>query len=199
MIPIPEEHPMAPINPYGETKAAVERMLPWYEKQFGLRSVSLRYFNAAGATERQGGPPPGDPPDPERAQVALGQRPAISCTATITRRAMAPACATTSRFRPGGGACWRWTGQMRRARSTTPGSGLGFTNREVIEAARTVTGEPIPVHEEPRRQAIRRTRRVAGQDPCGAWLVAGARTSRTSSKRRGAGTASTRRVRGIGA
>ena len=54
MNPIPEEHPMSPINPYGETKAAVERLLPWYEKQFGLNSVSLRYFNAAGATTRLG-------------------------------------------------------------------------------------------------------------------------------------------------
>jgi UDP-glucose-4-epimerase GalE len=47
--PITEDHPKNPINPYGETKLAVERALPHYERAYGLRSVSLRYFNAAGA------------------------------------------------------------------------------------------------------------------------------------------------------
>jgi UDP-glucose-4-epimerase GalE len=47
--PITEDHPKAPINPYGETKLAVERALPHYERAYGLKSVCLRYFNAAGA------------------------------------------------------------------------------------------------------------------------------------------------------
>ena len=47
--PIPETHPTRPINPYGETKLAVERALPHYERAYGVRTVSLRYFNAAGA------------------------------------------------------------------------------------------------------------------------------------------------------
>jgi UDP-glucose 4-epimerase len=47
--PITEDHPTRPINPYGETKLAVERALPHYERAYGLRSVALRYFNAAGA------------------------------------------------------------------------------------------------------------------------------------------------------
>ena len=47
--PITEEHPTQPINAYGETKLAVERALPHYERAYGLRSVRLRYFNAAGA------------------------------------------------------------------------------------------------------------------------------------------------------
>lgn len=47
--PIPEDHPTRPLNPYGETKLAVERALPHYEQAYGLRWVSLRYFNAAGA------------------------------------------------------------------------------------------------------------------------------------------------------
>lgn len=47
--PITEEHPREPINAYGETKLAVERALPHYEKAYGIRSVVLRYFNAAGA------------------------------------------------------------------------------------------------------------------------------------------------------
>ena len=47
--PISETHPQRPINAYGETKLAVERALPHFERAFGLRSVALRYFNAAGA------------------------------------------------------------------------------------------------------------------------------------------------------
>jgi UDP-glucose 4-epimerase len=44
-----ESAPLHPENPYGESKLMVEQMLPWYERAFGLRSVALRYFNAAGA------------------------------------------------------------------------------------------------------------------------------------------------------
>jgi UDP-glucose-4-epimerase GalE len=47
--PISETHPQRPINSYGETKLAVERALPHFERAYGLRSVALRYFNAAGA------------------------------------------------------------------------------------------------------------------------------------------------------
>jgi UDP-glucose-4-epimerase GalE len=47
--PIPETHPQRPINSYGETKLAIERTLPHFERAYGVRSVALRYFNAAGA------------------------------------------------------------------------------------------------------------------------------------------------------
>ena len=47
--PIDEDHPQRPINTYGETKLAIERALPHFERAYGLRSVVLRYFNAAGA------------------------------------------------------------------------------------------------------------------------------------------------------
>ena len=47
--PITEEHPRRPINAYGETKLAIELALPHYERAYGLRSIALRYFNAAGA------------------------------------------------------------------------------------------------------------------------------------------------------
>ncbi len=49
-IPIDEEHPLAPVNPYGETKYFIERMLRHYDRAYGLRFVSLRYFNACGAS-----------------------------------------------------------------------------------------------------------------------------------------------------
>ena len=48
-VPIRETTPQLPVNPYGETKLAIERALRWYGEAYGLRSVSLRYFNAAGA------------------------------------------------------------------------------------------------------------------------------------------------------
>lgn len=49
-VPIDEDHSKRPVNPYGESKLAIERMLAWYAKAYGFRCVSLRYFNAAGAT-----------------------------------------------------------------------------------------------------------------------------------------------------
>ncbi len=54
VTPIPEDAPLAPINPYGETKRTFEGMLRWYGVAYGLRSVALRYFNVAGASERNG-------------------------------------------------------------------------------------------------------------------------------------------------
>jgi UDP-glucose-4-epimerase GalE len=48
-VPLVETHPTVPINPYGQTKLAVEQALPHYERAYGIRSIRLRYFNAAGA------------------------------------------------------------------------------------------------------------------------------------------------------
>jgi len=49
-LPIPEDHPKNPENPYGESKLMVEKIMKWYQKTHGLNSVALRYFNAAGAS-----------------------------------------------------------------------------------------------------------------------------------------------------
>ena len=51
-IPIDETHPQKPVNPYGWTKFMTERILETYDTAYGMKSVSLRYFNAAGASER---------------------------------------------------------------------------------------------------------------------------------------------------
>ena len=48
-VPIAETHPTVPINPYGQTKLAIEQALPHFERAYGIRSIRLRYFNAAGA------------------------------------------------------------------------------------------------------------------------------------------------------
>jgi UDP-glucose 4-epimerase len=53
-VPIREDHPTDPVNPYGETKLVIERALAWYHRAYGIQSVALRYFNAAGATEELG-------------------------------------------------------------------------------------------------------------------------------------------------
>lgn len=50
VVPIPEDHPKNPTNPYGESKLMVEKVLSWYDNIFNIRSICLRYFNAAGAT-----------------------------------------------------------------------------------------------------------------------------------------------------
>lgn len=53
-VPIPENDPKEPENPYGETKLVVERLLRWYDGAYGIKSISIRFFNAAGATDRFG-------------------------------------------------------------------------------------------------------------------------------------------------
>ena len=50
-VPIPENDPKEPENPYGETKLVVERLLKWYDKAYGFKSISIRFFNAAGAMQ----------------------------------------------------------------------------------------------------------------------------------------------------
>ena len=53
-VPIPEDHPFDPVNPYGESKVIVEKMLRWLDACSGLRSIALRYFNACGADPESG-------------------------------------------------------------------------------------------------------------------------------------------------
>ena len=132
----------------------------------GLGAVSLRYFNVAGASGRAGrGPRARDPPDPAR-PAGRGRAGATTCSssAPTTRRddgtavrdyihvedlaRRAPARARRSRARAA-------------TRSTTSATGTGFSVRQVIEAARTVTGREIEVREEaaPRRRPAAARRR----------------------------------------
>jgi UDP-glucose 4-epimerase len=152
-LPIPEDAPLVPTNPYAETKVVVERLLPWYDSRCGLRSVSLRYFNAAGATEALGEDHrPETHLIPVILQVALGTRPALDLYGTD--------------YPTPDGTCVRdYVHVVDLARAHllalarcqegsaiyNLGAGRGFSNREVIDAARRVTGRPIPVRERPRR------------------------------------------------
>jgi UDP-glucose-4-epimerase GalE len=76
-VPLAEEHPVRPLNPYGESKAVLERALGYYRQAYGLQAVSLRYFNAAGAAADT---TIGEDHDPEThliplaLQAVLGQR-----------------------------------------------------------------------------------------------------------------------------
>jgi len=155
--PICEDDPLRPTNAYGESKLLVEQMLAWFHRIHGLRYASLRYFNAAGASGELG-----EDHHPEShlipivLQVAMGKRESVSIFGTD--------------YPTHDGTCVRdyiHVSDLASAhvlalealgKQSEPerliynlGNGRGFTVREVIEAARRVTGHPIPAVEAPRR------------------------------------------------
>jgi UDP-glucose 4-epimerase len=152
--PIQEDDRLKPTNAYGESKLLVERMLEWLNRIHGLRYASLRYFNAAGATERLG-----ELHEPEThlipliLQVVAGKRDHISIFGTD--------------YPTPDGTCVRdyihvidlaeahilaLEGLETQSKLIyNLGNGRGFSVREVIEATRKVTGHPIPAVEAPRR------------------------------------------------
>src|SRR5437588_7175657 len=82
-VPIDEETPERPINPYGESKLAFEKILRWYDAIHGLQFVSLRYFNAAGASEKFGEHHCFETHlIPNVLKVALGQKPHVEIFGT---------------------------------------------------------------------------------------------------------------------
>lgn len=171
-VPIDEAHPKQPINPYGRSKWFVEQMLEDFDRAYGLRSISLRYFNAAGA-DPEG--ELGECHEPEThlipliLQVASGRRthigvygedyPTPDGTCVRDYIHVEDLCSAhllaLQRLLAGGGS----------ARYNL-GNGNGFSVREVIEAARRITGHAIPAVVQPRR---------AGDPPV---LVADARAAR---------------------
>lgn len=156
-IPILEHDRQVPTNPYGESKLIVEHMLKWCDLAHGLKYCALRYFNVAGA--RADGSI-GEDHRPEThlipliLQVAQGKREKLSLFGTD--------------YPTKDGTCIRdyihvddlidahmlALDYLRAGNPSTAfnlGNGQGFSNREIIEAARRVTGHPIPVVEEGRR------------------------------------------------
>lgn len=148
--PIEEGDPTRPTNPYGETKLAVERALGWYGLAYGLRSISLRYFNAAGATERRG-----ERHDPEThliplvLQAAAGQRPAVTVfgddyptrDGTCVRDYVHVADLADAHVR----ALEALAAGHGTAAYNLGCGGEGYSVAEVIEVARRITGRTIPV------------------------------------------------------
>ncbi len=144
--PIEESDPMQPTNPYGETKLAFERALRWYENAFGLRSASLRYFNAAGATERCG-----EMHDPETHLIPL-----VLDVAAGTRESVT---IFGQDYPTPDGTCIRdyiHVVDLARAHVLALGAigershiynlgcgGAGYSVRQVIDAAERVTGRTI--------------------------------------------------------
>ena len=156
-VPIDEAHPKAPINPYGRSKWMVEQMLSDYDRAYALKSVCLRYFNAAGA-DPEG--ELGERHEPEThlvpliLQVASGRRPHIgvygddyptpdgTCVRDYVHvEDLCSAHLLALRQLLDGAGSARYN----------LGNGNGFSVREVIDAARRISGHPIPVKQEPRR------------------------------------------------
>ncbi len=150
-IPITEDTPQRPVNPYGESKLMYEKVLGWYQQIHGLRPVFLRYFNASGAT-----PTFGEDHEPEThlipnvIKVALGQKPCVNVFGND--------------YNTPDGTCIRdyihivdlgrahilaLTGSHTGAFNL--GTGTGFSVREVIDVVRQVTGHPVPEEFSPRR------------------------------------------------
>ena len=150
-VPIDEAHPSSPINPYGRSKWMVEQMLADYDAAYGLKSVCLRYFNAAGA-DPEGAL--GECHEPEThlvplvLQVASGRRPHITvygddyptADGTCVRDYIHVADLCSAHML----ALRQLLDGAGSARFNL-GNGNGFSVREVIEAARRVTGHDIPV------------------------------------------------------
>lgn len=152
--PIREDAPLQPTNPYGESKLIVEKMLSWMYRVHGFPYASLRYFNVAGAAAGRG-----EAHEPEShliplvLDVALGRRQQIriygndyptpdgTCVRDyIHIEDLAEAHLLALEALEGGG-----------QRIYNIGNGSGFTVLEVIDAARRVTGHPIPVEVVDRR------------------------------------------------
>jgi UDP-glucose 4-epimerase len=144
-LPIEESAPTDPMSPYGETKLAFERALRWYDAAYGIHSVSLRYFNAAGASERSG-----ERHDPETHLIPLVLQAAAGKRAAIT--------VFGDDYKTRDGTCIRdyiHVVDLARAHVLALGAcdgtrvynlgcgGDGTTVMEVIDAAREVTGQKI--------------------------------------------------------
>jgi UDP-glucose 4-epimerase len=154
-IPIPEDARIEPGSPYGESKLMIERALHWADRIHGLRSASLRYFNAAGA-DPQGRL--GEDHDPETHLIPL------AIDAALGRRP--PLAVFGSDYPTPDGTCIRdyvhvadlADAHVRvldalETHSVTynVGTGTGASVREIVDAVGRVAGRPVPVVEAPRR------------------------------------------------
>ena len=156
--PIAEDAPLRPINPYGESKRAFESALGWYGRAYGLRSVTLRYFNVAGATDALG-----EDHDPETHLIP---------TVLQAAEGGSELAIFGDDYPTPDGTCIRdyihvadlADAHLRAIEATAPGdprtdeplvcnlgNGDGFSIREVIAAAEAVVGSTIPYTVGPRR------------------------------------------------
>jgi UDP-arabinose 4-epimerase len=156
-LPLDESHPQAPVNPYGESKLVVERMLHWFGVAHGVRSVALRYFNAAGAD------PDGDigeDHDPEThliplvIEAALGRRPPVSVFGTDYPTPDGTAIRDYIHVVDLADAHLAALDYLNRGGESTAlnlGTGQGHSVREVIDTVERVGGRRVPRKDSPRR------------------------------------------------
>jgi UDP-glucose 4-epimerase len=158
-IPITEDAPLRPINPYGETKRAFEGALLWYARAYGTRSVTLRYFNVAGATDALG-----EDHDPETHLIPAifgaieGGRPVTlfggdyqTPDGTCVRDYIHVADLADAHVRAIEATARDDERTARGAVICNLGNGGGFSNLEVVAAAERVVGHAIPHEIGPRR------------------------------------------------
>ncbi|MEY5027253.1 MAG: UDP-glucose 4-epimerase GalE [Verrucomicrobiota bacterium] len=150
-VPIDESLPQNPINPYGESKLLFEKMLRWYDEIHGIRHVALRYFNAAGASQRFG-------EDhriethliPNVLKVALGQKPNVSIFGTDYPTPDGTCIRDYIHILDLAQAHMLALGKQTSAKYNL-GTGGGTSVREIVAACEKITGKSIPVLEQPRR------------------------------------------------
>ncbi|MCM2982581.1 UDP-glucose 4-epimerase GalE [Niallia circulans] len=156
-FPIQESDDTIPTNPYGETKLAIEKMLKWCEAAYGIHYVALRYFNVAGAhiDGRLGEDHfPETHLIPIILQVALGKREVISIFGDDYETHDGSCIRDYIHVTDLANAHILALKKLQKEETSgiyNLGSGTGFTVKEVIEAARKVTGQPIPAEIAPRR------------------------------------------------
>lgn len=152
-VPITEDAPLAPTNPYGESKLAFERMLRWYDEAYGMRYVSLRYFNAAGATAING-----EAHDPEThlipniLKVARGESSHVQIFGEDYDTPDGTCIRDYIHVSDLADAHLLALGAMEKSSQTyNLGYGNGYSVAEVVEMARQVTGRWISTESSPRR------------------------------------------------
>ena len=157
VVPIKEEAPYAPVSVYGESKVMVEKLLHWFDLVHGLRSISLRYFNASGA-DPEGRL--GEEHEPETHLIPLLFR------AILTGQ---PVTIFGEDYPTPNGTCIRdyihvtdlarahilaleWLTEGGGSDSFNVGNGSGYSVREVVRAVEEVTGQKVPYVAGPRRE-----------------------------------------------
>ncbi|HET6966246.1 MAG TPA: UDP-glucose 4-epimerase GalE [Acidimicrobiales bacterium] len=155
--PVGEDAPIHPESPYGESKALVERMLHWYDTTLGVRSVSLRYFNAAGAAMD------GSLGEdwsvtlnlvPLAMKALLGKAPALRVFGTDYPTPDGTAIRDYIHVDDLADAHLRSLDYLDAGRATTAinlGTGQGSSVRQVLAAAEKAAGRPVPAEDAPRR------------------------------------------------
>ena len=150
-VPMPETHPQNPVNPYGDSKLMLEKILVWYDKAYGLKSTFLRYFNAAGA-DASG--KIGEVHNPETHLIplvldaAMGRRKNITIFGQDYPTPDGTCVRDYIHVTDLAGAHFLALNRMMDTGKSdffNLGTGKGYSVREMIDAAEKVTGQKIPV------------------------------------------------------